>query len=59
VSGILTDLDNHAKFSEIVIKTDVGVYLSQPTAFNSLDVDVCSTTFKIMGELGEILFEGF
>ena len=59
VSAILMDLDNHAKFSEVVIKTDVGIYLSQPTPFNSLDVDVCRTTFKIMGELGQILFEAF
>lgn len=59
VTDYLLDLDNHAKFSEIVIKTDVGIYLSQPMSFNGLDIDLCRSTFKTLGELAGILFEAF
>lgn len=52
-------LEENAKFSEIVIRTQVGIYLAQPTSFNSLDLDVCRATFKSLGEIGRVLYEAF
>jgi hypothetical protein len=59
VSEFLQQLDGEAKFSELVIKTDAGIFLSQPNNFNSLDLDVCRGTFRILGELAHILHEAF
>ena len=59
VSEYLQQLDGVAKFSELVIKTDAGIFLAQPNNFNSLDLDVCRGTFRILGELAHILAEAF
>lgn len=55
----LLHLEEYAKFSELVIKAQAGIVLSQPQNFNNLDPDVFRETFKIMGEIGQILFEAF
>lgn len=59
VSDYLTALEGISKFSELVVKTDTGVFLAQPTAFNSLDPEVCRATFRTLADLGQILFEAF
>jgi hypothetical protein len=59
VAEVIEELDYHSKFSELVIKTDVGVYLAQPTNFNALELDTCKATFDGLTELAEVLFEGF
>ncbi len=59
VSENLMLLETTTKFSEIVIKSDRGIYLSQPTSFNALNLDVCRATFRALGELGQVLFEAF
>lgn len=55
----LLRLEHYAKFSELLVRAEAGLSLSQPQAFNNLDLDVCRETFKTMGELGQILFEAF
>ncbi len=55
----LLHLEEYAKFSEMVIKAHAGLVLSQPQNFNNLDPDVYRETFKLLGEIGQILFEAF
>lgn len=55
----LLRLEHYAKFSELLIRSDAGLSLSQPTAFKNLELDVCRETFKSLGELGQVLFEAF
>lgn len=55
----LMGLEETTKFSEMVIRTQVGIFLSQPVSFSALDVDVCRATFRHIGELGQVLFEAF
>jgi hypothetical protein len=55
----LLNLQEYAKFSEMVIKAHAGLVLSQPQNFNTLDPDVCRETFKLLGEVGQTLFEAF
>lgn len=52
-------LQVNTKFSEMGLKAKAGLYLTQPTNFNSVDLDVVRVTFKMMGELGQVLFEAF
>ncbi|MBX9694604.1 MAG: hypothetical protein K2Z81_19615 [Cyanobacteria bacterium] len=52
-------LNSYTKFNEIGIRVGAGVYLGQPKSFNSLDLDVCRESFRLLGELGQILFESF
>jgi hypothetical protein len=59
IADHLTVLENSTKFSEIVIRTKVGIYLSQPGSFSNLDLDVCRATFHALGEMGKVLFEAF
>lgn len=59
VDDRLLALEHLSKFSEMVIKTNTGLYLSQPTSFNALDLDVVRVTFREMGELGQVLFDAF
>jgi hypothetical protein len=59
VADHLMALEDSAKFSELVIRTRVGVYLAQPSSFNSLDIDVCRATFNSLGEMAQVLFEAF
>lgn len=59
VSEHLLNLNAIAKFSEVIIRPSVGIYLSQPNSFNSLDFDVCRSTFKSMGAIAKILHEAF
>ena len=55
----LLDLHNYSKFSELLIKSNSGLWLAQPVNFRSLHADVCKETFKTMAEIGQILFESF
>jgi hypothetical protein len=52
-------LDEIAKFSEIVIKSDAGIYLAQPTSFNALAPDNCRVIFSELAQLGQTLTESF
>lgn len=55
----LVKLDTFAKFTELFVKAEAGLSLSQPTCFNSLDPDVCREVFKLLGDLGQVIFEAF
>lgn len=59
VDDRLLALEHLSKFSEMVIKTNTGIYLSQPTSFTALDLDVVRVTFREMAELGQVLFDSF
>ena len=59
VADRLQALEEYSKFSEITIKTDAGIVLSQPKSFNAMDLDACRVTFKTLGELGQVIFEAF
>jgi hypothetical protein len=55
----LCKLEQYCKFSELTIRVDAGLALSQSRSFVNLDLDVYRETFKLVGELGQILFEAF
>ena len=55
----LLRLEKMSHFTEITIKANAGLALSQPKSFNSLDLDVTREIFKVLGELGQVLFEAF
>lgn len=55
----LIDLHNFAKFSELLIKADSGIWMAQPTNFRSLNPDQFKQTFKVLGDLGQIMFDIF
>lgn len=52
-------LEHYAKFSELVIRTDAGISLSQSSNFNSLEVEAAKEIFQTIGELGQIMFDNF
>lgn len=52
-------LQVNTKFSEMGVKSKAGLYITQPTNFNSVNLDVVRVTFKTLGELGQVLFESF
>jgi hypothetical protein len=56
--GILT-LEKLTHFNEMLIKSDAGIFLSQPTAFNVIELDSCRQAFALMAELGQVIFEAF
>ncbi len=55
----LVKLAQYSKFTELTVKTDAGLMLSQPTSFNALDLDVCRETFRLLGEIGQAVFDSF
>jgi len=59
VAERLVALHRCVNFTELVIKADAGLFLSQSTAFEHVDVDVCREVFRLMGELGQVLFDAF
>lgn len=52
-------LETFCKFSELHIISNGGLCLIQPRAFGTLDIDICRETFRIMGDLGQVLFDAF
>jgi hypothetical protein len=55
----LKKLHRYAKFSELLVKADSGLWLAQPVSFKSLDPDLFRETFKMLGDIGQVLFEAF
>ena len=55
----LMRLEHHSKFSEFLLKSGAGLSLSQPTSFNSLEANVFQETFKVLGDIGQVLVEDF
>jgi len=59
MSERLIKLEQFSGFNELTIKSDAGLFLSQPKSFTALDLDVCRETFRLLGEMGQVLFESF
>ncbi len=55
----LLRLERMSHFTELTIKANAGLAVSQGTSFNALDLDAAREIFKVMGELGQVLFEAF
>lgn len=55
----LVDLHNFSEFSELLIKADSGIWMAQPTNFRALNADHYKQTFKVLGDLGQIMFDIF
>lgn len=55
----LARLEEFSKFTELTIRSDAGLYLAQPQSFHALDLDICRETFRLLGQLGQVLFEAF
>jgi hypothetical protein len=55
----LLRLEKMTHFTEITIKADAGLAVSQPKSFDAMDLDVAREVFKVIGELGQVLFEAF
>jgi|GEM_PF-456128 len=59
VKDRIEDLQKYTGFNELVVRAGYGVYLSQPKSFNQLDLDVCREAFRLLGELGQVVFDAF
>ncbi len=59
VANNIFALEKMTQFNELVVKSDLGLYLVQPISFNSLDLSLCQKTFNLMAQLGQVLFESY
>lgn len=59
VAETLIELYRDIKFSEMVIRTDIGICLTHPTNFNKVSLDLCRETFRRLSILGRVLSEAF
>jgi hypothetical protein len=59
VADQLRELESQCHFSELIIRTDVGIYLAQPTSFNSLTESVCQQTFSLLAALAKEMKKNF
>jgi len=59
VVDTLLKLEEYSKFTELRVRAGHGLVLSQPKNFHSLDPDVFRETFRLLAELGQVLFEAF
>jgi hypothetical protein len=59
VAECLLRLHKYTEFSDLKIKANAGIFLAQSKSFKALDLDVCRVTFKLLGEIGQVLFEAF
>jgi hypothetical protein len=55
----LLRLERISHFTEVTVRANAGLAVSQAKSFNSLDLDTAREIFKVMGELGQIMFESF
>jgi len=55
----LLELAKYSQFTELLIRADAGLCLTQPTSFNTLDLEVCRETFRLLAEIGQIMREAF
>jgi len=59
VADILMNLYRCSKFSELIIKSDAGIFLAQPASFDTVDADLVMEVFKLLGDLGQVIFDSF
>ncbi|HEY9680882.1 MAG TPA: hypothetical protein V6C86_04805 [Oculatellaceae cyanobacterium] len=55
----LLKLEKLSHFTELTVRANAGLAVNQAKSFNSLDLDTAREVFKVMGELGQIMFEAF
>ncbi|MBU6451535.1 MAG: hypothetical protein KGS72_07145 [Cyanobacteria bacterium REEB67] len=55
----IQDLQQFSGFSELHVRAKAGLMMVQPTCFNSLALDVAKESFRLLGEIGQILFDTF
>lgn len=55
----LHSLERCSKFTELTVKAHAGLVLAQPQNFRTLNADVLRETFRLLSELGQVLFEVF
>ncbi len=55
----LERLHDVSRFSELQIRSNAGIYMHQPKSFAAVDLDVCRESFKLLGEIGQVIFECF
>ena len=59
VATCIKKLYEYTSFGELVVRTDAGICLNQSKSFNALDLDRARETFKLLGQLGQVIFEAF
>lgn len=59
VADNLLKLEHYTKFSEMQIRSHAGIYMAQPASFKALDLDVCRESFKLLAQIGQVIFEAF
>jgi hypothetical protein len=59
VAETLVALHRTSEFTDLSIKGDAGLYLAHPVAFDKVDVDQCREIFRLMGVLGQVIFDAF
>jgi hypothetical protein len=59
VAEKLVALHRISNFTDLLIKADAGLFLAQAVPFDHINVEQCSETFRLMGELGQVIFDAF
>jgi hypothetical protein len=49
----LRQLESQCHFSELIIRTDAGIYMAQPTCFDSLTENACQQAFSLLSALAK------
>jgi hypothetical protein len=52
-------LQEYTGFMELHVKAKAGLLLRQPTSLEGLNLDVARETVRVLGEMGQILFDVF
>jgi hypothetical protein len=52
-------LSQYTNFTELHVRSGYGVVLVQPTSIEKLDLDTVRETFRVFGEIAQVVFEAF
>jgi hypothetical protein len=52
-------LSQYSNFTELHVRSGYGVVLVQPTSIEKLDLDTVRETFRVFGEVAQVVFEAF
>lgn len=55
----IKELHHSTGFSELHVRSTAGLKLLQPTNFEALNLDVAKEAVRVLGEMGQILFDVF
>lgn len=59
VADQIRNLESRCRFSELVIRTDMGLYLAQPKSFDKIDLAECMETLNLMADLVSVIANNF